>query len=401
MTTRNWNYTKKKQYDFVNYTSSTFYTGSRVYLQRNFVKSHSSGSVSSNSSPRNSRGKLMLQANPYSKNTLDFEASAGHYFRKVDNYGWIKSKVDSFPYYSYSSFSTWNDISNKFRLPNPNFTTAEDSVNSSFYKEVGAQKLNVLVAFKERQQTVDMVKKAVLRIVQSIRLLRKGRLKDAARALGVADGDFRKFNAKDLAGLWLELQYGWKPLLSDIDGAMKIAIPRPVRLPVKISRQNKERFSILSQEVETNGLVKNRVTLKCFATVSGEYLVSANELGLINIPTVIWETIPFSFVVDWFLPIGDWLNAQTALLGITLSDVNTTRTSYTTFDCRDMTSYNGGHTWTTYSYSRGSCSGRRLIMSRTTGGIPPIPAVKLKNPLSVYHAISAIALLTQIGSKYR
>jgi hypothetical protein len=36
------------------------------------------------------------------------------------------------------------------------------------------------------------------------------------------------------------------------------------------------------------------------------------RLGLLNPAEVIWELVPFSFVADWFLPIGDYLSALDA-----------------------------------------------------------------------------------------
>jgi hypothetical protein len=38
-----------------------------------------------------------------------------------------------------------------------------------------------------------------------------------------------------------------------------------------------------------------------------------NDAGVLNPASVYWETIPFSFVVDWFVDVGGYLNAQAAL----------------------------------------------------------------------------------------
>jgi hypothetical protein len=42
----------------------------------------------------------------------------------------------------------------------------------------------------------------------------------------------------------------------------------------------------------------------------------ARDFGLTELPLTAWELVPFSFVVDWFVNIGDWLEALTPKLGI-------------------------------------------------------------------------------------
>jgi hypothetical protein len=42
---------------------------------------------------------------------------------------------------------------------------------------------------------------------------------------------------------------------------------------------------------------------------------NVSALGLTNPALVGWELVPFSFVVDWFTPIGSWLESLTAFEG--------------------------------------------------------------------------------------
>lgn len=41
-----------------------------------------------------------------------------------------------------------------------------------------------------------------------------------------------------------------------------------------------------------------------------------NGLGLLNPALLWWELLPYSFVVDWFLPVGDVLTSLTAGIGM-------------------------------------------------------------------------------------
>jgi hypothetical protein len=63
------------------------------------------------------------------------------------------------------------------------------------------------------------------------------------------------------------------------------------------------------------------IKYNCFVECGAEVFVSnpntalANQMGFINPAAVAWELVPFSFLVDWFLPVGDFLNSFTDLLG--------------------------------------------------------------------------------------
>jgi hypothetical protein len=109
---------------------------------------------------------------------------------------------------------------------------------------------------------------------------------------------------------------------------------------------------------------------------------------------VAWERVPFSFVADWFLPVGNWLNTLDAMLGYT--DIWTS----TSIRCKADWSVSGkGYSLPSTRYVTASYSGARKYASLTrsvSNGlvIPRIPRVK--NPASLLHMSNAIALLGQV-----
>lgn len=113
----------------------------------------------------------------------------------------------------------------------------------------------------------------------------------------------------------------------------------------------------------------------------------ANQLGLINPGTVAWEIVPFSFLVDWFIPVGAWLNSFTDILGYDVLYPFTTTT-------REVTAITSSIPDPPYlTWSRETSSG--FWFARTLG----LPAYKLVRPpfkgFSVARAATAIALLVQ------
>jgi hypothetical protein len=125
--------------------------------------------------------------------------------------------------------------------------------------------------------------------------------------------------------------------------------------------------------------------------------------GLTSPVSLAWELIPFSFVVDWFLPIGSAIQAFSAFEGLTfMSGYKTYFTksnvllkvseNYTHVDVNPLNSY--------VLKDKGSCFGFRVTMNRSVLSNFPSPSTpKLKNPLSLIHAANAAALVTRLLTK--
>ena len=124
--------------------------------------------------------------------------------------------------------------------------------------------------------------------------------------------------------------------------------------------------------------------------------------------TVLWEVTPWSFVVDWAIPIGRYLEQLSATHGWYFYDGCIT----TTFNVGEA----GGYSWSsirTYPgyyieikrFSSEGGAGSWYEMQRVAISDFPIPDVPhFKNPFSAMHALNSIALLSQAfgrGKVYR
>lgn len=58
--------------------------------------------------------------------------------------------------------------------------------------------------------------------------------------------------------------------------------------------------------------------VKLWLKISNPQLSQLQQLGLTNPALVAWELVPFSFVFDWFISVGQYLQGITALHGVTI-----------------------------------------------------------------------------------
>lgn len=118
----------------------------------------------------------------------------------------------------------------------------------------------------------------------------------------------------------------------------------------------------------------------------------ASQLGFVNPAVVAWELVPFSFVVDWFVNVGDVLSSYTDFLGFKFLE-----SSVTSFNKDRVTTY-----YQSIDYGkpvgvvRKSGEFEAVNVKRQVGPIPgPSLAVKPPWVLSSRRGLAAISLLIQ------
>jgi hypothetical protein len=121
--------------------------------------------------------------------------------------------------------------------------------------------------------------------------------------------------------------------------------------------------------------------------------VRLQQMGLTNPLEVAWELIPFSFVADWFISVGDWLRGLTALHGLRIvsgfrSNVNEIATRY---EQPETIRFSGGHMYT--NGDRSHHEYRRHYRRDAFSLTEPASLPKLKNPLtSLDRLVTGLAL---------
>lgn len=236
-------------------------------------------------------------------------------------------------------------------------------------------------------QALRMIGNAAHRIARGLTYARHGNLYAAARAL--MGPRFRGWSkTSPAARTWLELQYGWIPLLDDAkEGAEFLAhhFNVPVQTSFTVTRRRTGAKPVMNNGygVFRNGGYSHSKRVKVILKEKSTTALA----GLQNPSTLVWELLPYSFVVDWFIPIGNWLQAKQLESGI--------KATYVTSEFKKWWVKDGirDGTWN-FDCHQFWYEGWRLTRTVSDKLDIPFPSFKtLGKAISRMHTANAVALL--------
>lgn len=193
---------------------------------------------------------------------------------------------------------------------------AEFALQSKLVKKVKGHRLNLAVSVTQGKQVVDMAVNTIRRMTAALVLLKRGRFGDAMRQLGarnkkgVKDVTSKRLDSEALSKAWLERRYGWGPLLSDVYEATS-AYARLTAVRRNTISTSHEYWNPKTNWASSPTLYVcegTRITTTYLKYEIEEELSAARSLGLLDPASLVWEWMPWSFVFDWFLPIGTYLD---------------------------------------------------------------------------------------------
>jgi hypothetical protein len=249
----------------------------------------------------------------------------------------------------------------------------------------------------EGPQTVRMVRDAILTVGKSLIYLKHGNFADAARCFGT---DFAKttLGPKDLTGRWLELQYGWRPIIDDVYSAMtlfeKSAAVENRRRFIRAATYRRVNFSGSASPPNYTVNAEMAFYQKIVYEVA-EDLSTKRSLGLEDPASILWEGTPYSFVLDWFIPIGSYLSALN-VIPLLKGRYCWTKTSVRSYPAASVTKAGAKGGWTGCALTS-----KHVTVSRVWGeGFSalniPAPEIKtLSQAMSPLHLANALALVHQ------
>jgi hypothetical protein len=354
--------------------------------------------------------------------------------------------VGTHEYNTYRNYGDWNAMSgglSETLCAPSNFTSSEktaylDLANTKALNDIKSQKVNILQDLGEARQTLRLLTSTAVRLAGAYQSFRRGNLLEAAKTLGAAKPSrrFRKkyelnvhmnglkprksfgaswrpsdgsvFSPTNLSSLWLEFNYGWRPLVSSIQGAVELFNQQIVSGEI-IRVESRSKF--YDKKVDTGtfdtyyGWESNwvneserfySVKYVCYYTVSDVDAVLLSQAGLSNLPNLAWELVPFSFVVDWFINVGAFLSSLDATNGLAFSKgcyttaykINAVRTSISTSTIPEETACSGTQVSTIRDFQL-----NRIVLNDFPA---PRPPGFTSRSLGLNKYLTAVALLTTI-----
>lgn len=263
------------------------------------------------------------------------------------------------------------------------------------------------------RQTTDLYNRALEKLNSKIRgdldlsisLAEAGQTAKMFSAMGNVFKGIRGLGStKHVANGWLQWQYGWRPLCSDVFQALdemnRILLNKLDKVKASAIVDHEREESKISQATnlqgcrikwQTHGLEKVEIGI-VLAVPQGSFDLS--RWSSLNPLSITYELIPYSFVVDWFYDIGSWLrNLETALLYNSRFVRGYTSSLYRVSGRGTVTSqYNRFGHYVRYA----DCSFSQKIFDRGRLVSYPLPrAPSLKMDLGSQRLLSAAALLRQ------
>lgn len=305
-----------------------------------------------------------------------------------------------------------------YLIDSPGFTDAltacRNRVKAKLIERVKDTKVNIAQAIAERDQVARLVGSTAKRFASTVVNLRRLNFRGALDALlGPAPMTAaRSREANRLAGLsgvpeqWLALQYGWLPLLGDIDGACKELADTLLDQPPVCRARAKAKQPLDAYSTTRRGssypIHPGRKWTRTKAEILGEGFVeygvssefgqAVQRTGIIDPFLLAWELMPWSFVVDWMLPVGSWLESLQFDAGLVF------KRGWFSYRFEDrwtaeMEKYlNSSGGWN-IRYVGGQGKAECFLFRRELieGGLAP-PPPSFKNPLSLTHMANALSL---------
>lgn len=210
--------------------------------------------------------------------------------------------------------------------------------------------------------------------------------------------DHRRLSG-NLASDWLAFQYGIVPLLHDVVDTAEHYAQRALDAEKDPTKPMLVRFTGRAKQTKDyvggvgngiRGSIKHQARTTMNFKVNVNYLRQAQQTGILNLASLGWELIPYSFVVDWFADVGDYLNRISYTAGLTFVDGF--------YSQKSEINYSGSFSDTAYRLlSPATVNGSVFRVTRTPFYAPPA-AVSVGwtgDGIGLTRSLNAIALLRQ------
>lgn len=292
----------------------------------------------------------------------------------------------------YSGFQTeFGPYVDNWGIPLPMDLNTRNRVHTELMLKVRDGRASYGEAIAESRKTINQIARSATSVFKALLAARRGQWNQVARHLGVTNRQF--FTGKSAASRWLEYQYGWLPLYEDVYDGYNLLMKgfrdkKQIASSVRSIKDVAGDRHLPSWRSYTSGSSMVNYRGKVFYSIQDSALSNLDQMGLINPLSLAWNLTPYSFAVDWFLPIGNVLDALTATFGVDFIDGFTSVRVVSNYTTAPF--LNGEETTTMRTVSSLNAYRRDKLHGF------PLPGLYVKSPFTTKHMLSALGLLRQL-----
>lgn len=235
-------------------------------------------------------------------------------------------------------------------------TLGEGPETFSYIKDKISSLNNILTDMKDRHRRLQLMKKIPM---------------------------WKPFSSLRLAGYWLEYRFAIMPLIGEIESYWNIAqdaystgnynqrdndvkkflgftLKAHSKKTIDIDWVKPVRFEAFGYDAQNSQTTTRQITYVTKGYISDPRVWALRQVGLYSPASIAWDLVPLSFFVDYFVPIGNMIEAASATDGYTFSESSKTITVIDRVETKIV-----GKSGHTYKGSTGSGSALRTRREKT------------------------------------
>lgn len=260
-----------------------------------------------------------------------------------------------------------------------------------------------MVAVKELRSTLHTLVNPVNSIISFLRRKTRGELIREGRKMRTKLK--LKENASDAANAHLAVIFGVMPFVNDVQAILKALEDGPLVMePPTTSRgqasQSSSRSESFTGSDATYEITSTRdVVARAWITYQVDTITFAERMGFSTreIPRAIWQSLPFSFLIDWAFGVSSFIGSMQPQTGITVLSQGLSDTIIDTHlaERQNVSGSSGPWTWTE---SGGNEARVVVTKTRTPTKLQDFRALTIKHSredLGVFKVTALLSLLIQ------
>jgi hypothetical protein len=293
----------------------------------------------------------------------------------------------------------------------PNFPTSlfsqywtdreELALLAKLLKKIKGHDADLGVSLAEVDKLAGTVAGTLKNLAYGMLDLSKGRFTQFVRRFGASSPTkdrVEKLRTLDISGRFLEMRYAWTPAINDVYEASKAF--EEISNGPRTARTRAGKRKLYEKEPGNTNYCTATVDVevrRSYIFEQYEEMGFLRQLGLANPATIIWERLPWSFVIDWFIPIGTYLSliGQVPFLKGRFCRTSSIRTTQS-----GIFNVGANPPWLAEPYP--TAEWEIFYLERSTSETPPAvptPSFRVAGAIQGKRVANAIALTYQVANK--